>query len=281
LSKAVSDQADGLRRLMARGKAQLVAVVGSGPGTGATSIVLNLAAALAQQGKRVLLLDEQAGPGSASAIWQVAAAGTWADVAAQRLRLEAAVGIAACGVEVLPAPPGAQPAGVDPRALLQERVVLIDAALDSDGALSSLARVADDVVVVLKPEAASITAAYACVKRLHYAHALQRMRILVNCARSESEAQRIHANLKITGSRYLALALEAAGHVTDDARLPHARQLQQDVVEAFPASQAAVDFRRLAMELPQWPLRMQGRRAVAPVAARAGQRESGRLVEFK
>ena len=220
MRKVLNDQADGLRRLMAGSPGRLVAVVGSGPAVGATSVTLNLAAALVQQGKDVLLLDERSGAQSSP----------------------------------------------DQR---EGRLVLIDAVLDQEGALSPLAAQADNVLVVLQPNAASITASYACIKRLHYAHALQRLRVLVNYATDAAEAQRILTNLAHTGSRYLALALEPAGWVRADPRLAQAQRLNLTVVEAFQTSPAAIDFRQIASDLLQWPCCPSGSRtpSLLPIVA--------------
>src|SRR6188472_99790 len=57
MSKLVADQADGLRRLLARTPTRVVALAGVGRG-GASSATMNLAAALVQQGREVLVLDE-------------------------------------------------------------------------------------------------------------------------------------------------------------------------------------------------------------------------------
>ena len=224
MSKLISDQADGLRRMMTRNPARLIAVVGCSADVGGTSVVQNLAAALVQQGKQVLLLDEHTGPRSICALWKIAPAGSWADVAASRLSLDSAAGLAACGVQVLPAMPGAHGGDAEVRALFQGQVAIIDAALDDNGALSPLAAQADDVLVVLRPQPASITAAYACIKRLHYAHALQQSRILVNNAGNAAEAQRVLANLTAATGRFLALGAIPAGCVAADASLPRAQQ---------------------------------------------------------
>ncbi len=230
--KAVSDQADGLRRLMAGSPGRVVAVVGGGPMVGVTSVALNLAAALVQQGKDVLLLDERNG-----------------------------------------IPPS--------QAQREERLVLIDTQLDKDGALSSMAAQADHVLVVLQPNAASITASYACIKRLHYAHALQRMRVLVNCATNTGEARRIVANLAHTGSRYLALALEPAGNVRADPRLAQARRLNLAVVEAFQTSPAAMDFRQIASDLLRWPWRVPVGSLPLRVAAVPARHEGSSALEMQ
>jgi flagellar biosynthesis protein FlhG len=133
--------------------------------------------------------------------------------------------------------------------------VLIDAALDGAGHLSPLARLADDLVVVLQPNPASITAAYSGIKRLHYAHALHQLRLLVNGVADPEAARRLMANLIDTGNRYLAISMHAAGWVRADPHLSDARRLRRTVVEAFPASPAAVDFRVIGADVAQWPWR--------------------------
>lgn len=213
VNKVVTDQADGLRRLMASKAGRRVAVVDSEPGAGVSNVTLNLAAALTQQGQDVFLLDEH---------------GESAPV--QR----------------------------------EGQLVLIDAVLDPDGALSPLAVKADHILVVFGADAAAITRAYLCIKRLHYAHALQRIRVLVNGAADAAEARRILANLANTGSRYLAVALEPAGWVRADPLLAQSQRLNLTVVEAFQASPSARDFRQIAAELLQWPCPPAGARTSSP-----------------
>lgn len=212
-----ADQADGLRQLMASSPGRRLAVVGSAPKVGASSVVQNLAAALQQQGRQVRMHDEHAADASTPE--------------------------------------------TDPGALL-----LIDAVRDPQGALSPLAAQADQILVVLRPDAESIKHAYACVKQLHYAHALQRIRVLISQVTDASQAQRILANLALTGSRYLALMLEPAGCVRADPRLLQARRLNLTVVEAYRTSPAAVDFLQLAADLQNWHWRM-GSTECASVAA--------------
>jgi flagellar biosynthesis protein FlhG len=200
----VTDQADGLRRLMAGNPGRLVVVLGNDPADVA-SVAQNLSAALALHGQDVLLLNERKGRQAAPE---------------QR----------------------------------QGRLVLLHAVLDGEGALSPLAAQADHVVVVLRANASAIKASYVCIKKLHHAHAVQCVRVLVNGVADEVEAQRILANLAQTGSRYLGLALEPAGWVRADPLLAQAQRLDLAVVEAFKSSPAAGDFRQIAADLLRWPL---------------------------
>jgi flagellar biosynthesis protein FlhG len=264
MTKLVADQADGLRRLLAHTPTRIIAVAGIGGGNGATAAAMNLGAALVQQGKDVLILDEhQPTAQSVCAAWAVDPLGRLADVADLRLSAEGAIARAACGVGVLPAPPDDLNVDIDARQLCPGGVILVDARIDPDGRLSALAGLADELLLVLRPNAASITSAYAGIKRLHYAHALKQLRFLVNGVAGAEEAQRITTNLASTGSRYLAVSLQPAGWVRADAHLADARRLNQTVVEAFPASPAAVDFRRIAVDMGHWPWRQAARPASA------------------
>jgi flagellar biosynthesis protein FlhG len=133
-------------------------------------------------------------------------------------------------------------------------IVLIDTQLDRNGALSSLAAQAHDFVVVTRVAAAAITEAYASIKRLHYAHAIPRFRVIVNHVKDPADARIAFDNLALTASRYLAVQLTQAGCVVEDPRVTRAGELSRLVVEAFPATPAARDYRQIAAELLYWPM---------------------------
>ena len=109
---------------------------------------------------------------------------------------------------------------------------------------------------MLQPKPESITSAYAGIKRLHHAHGLKQMRFLVNGVADAGAARQVMNNLAQAASRYLALSLQPAGWVRSDPLMADAWRLKQTIVEAFPASHAAVDFRRVAGEIDHWPWRV-------------------------
>jgi flagellar biosynthesis protein FlhG len=260
LDKLISDQAEGLRRMLARSGSRVIAVTGGSLGAGCTTTVVNLAAALAQQGKDVLVIDECLGEKSVSAmLGGVRGAGNFAAVMRGEMTLDDAAARHALGIAVLAASRlsreghTAAEFGVVLRGSAD--VVLIDAQLDPQGHLSALAQQAHDVMIVTRMAAQAITDAYACMKRLHYGHAIAQFRVLVNYVQSVNDAHIAFANLAGVAGRYLAVALEDAGCIAADARMARALELSRCVVDAFPSTPAARDFRHLAAELQYWPMR--------------------------
>jgi flagellar biosynthesis protein FlhG len=259
LDKFVLDQAEGLRRLLARTGSRVVAVVSGAGGAGRTTVIANLATALAQQGKDVLVIDESTGPATAAKALGVQPRGTLARVLCGDMQLQQAAGRNSDGVSVLPASRSSQSsftaAEIDTVLDAGRDVVLVDAMLDVRGTLSPLAMRAHDVMLVARLDAQSITASYACMKRLHFAHAVHQFRMLMNAVRHAPDAKVAFDNIAQVASRYLGVALTHAGAVSFDARIPRAFELRRSAVDAFPMTQAACDFRQAAADLPYWPIR--------------------------
>ena len=260
MDKLVSDQAEGLRRLLAHSGARVIAVTGGPDGVGCTTVVVNLAAALAQQGKDVLVIDECVGNRSVSAmLGGLRGAGDLSAVVRGEMTLDDAAARHALGFSVL----AASRENCESHTLQQFNallggstdIVLIDAQLDEQGHLSSFARQAHDVMIVTRVSAQAITDAYACMKRLHYAHAIAQFRVLTNHVQSVNDAHKTFANLAGVAGRYLTVALGDAGCVAADARIARAQELSRCVVDAFPSTPAARDLRQLAAELQYWPMR--------------------------
>ncbi|WP_027210689.1 flagellar biosynthesis protein FlhG [Burkholderia sp. WSM2232] len=260
MDKLVSDQAEGLRRLLARSGSRVISVTAGSLGAGCTSTVINLAAALAQQGKDVLVIDECVGGKSVSALaGNLRDAGNFAALMRGEATLDDAASRHPLGFSVLSAArahrEGYSAAQFGVLLHGPADIVLIDAQLDSHGHLSALAMQAHDVMIVTRMAAQAITDAYACMKRLHYAHAIAQFRVLVNHVQSVEDARTAFANLAGVAGRYLAVALEDAGCIAADARMARAEELSRCVVDAFPSTPAARDFRHLAAELQYWPMR--------------------------
>ncbi len=90
----------------ANGTVQVIAVTGGKGGTGKTTVAVNLATALAQAGRRVLLLDGDLALASVDVLLGLTPTHTLEQVLSGEVRLEEIVQRTAEGVSVIPAASG-------------------------------------------------------------------------------------------------------------------------------------------------------------------------------
>lgn len=235
--------------------------------------MVNVAAALAGLGKDVLVIDESLGPNSVSAmVGGVHGAGSLRAFMNGEIGIDELAVRIGLGFSVLAASrencTGYSAAQLGMLLSGPADVVLIDARLDRQGALSPLAAQAHDVMIVTRVAAQAITEAYACMKRLHYEHAIAQFRVLVNHVSSLADAHTAFENLAEVAGRYLTVSIENAGCVAADTLMERSLELGRCVVDAFASAPSARDYRHIAAEMLYWPMRpaMSPRRAaqVAP-----------------
>jgi flagellar biosynthesis protein FlhG len=114
------------------------------------------------------------------------------------------------------------------------------------------ASAADDVLVVVCDEPASITDAYALIKVLSRDHGVRRVRILANMVRSAKQGQVLYRKLARVTDRYLDVVAQYAGYVPHDDLLQRALRSRQPVVTAFPDTRATHAFKKLAESVDTW-----------------------------
>lgn len=258
------DQAAGLRRLFGREQSRIVTFTAGSAGVGKSISVANLAAALARQGKEVLVLDENT-DGNVASLYGAVARHDLHHVINREKYLTDVLLTVAPGVRVLPAARAVKKLGklnaTQQETLLEsiasmERpadVILVDTSLDHPLGFSPLGLAAHDTVVVISATGASITEAYALIKKVSLGYSRKHFRILVNRVKGSDEAEAIHGNIaQVTRSRGLA-HLDYAGYVPLDEHLRQASRLCQPVVGLFPDAPAAKAYRALAMDLLHWP----------------------------
>lgn len=265
------DQATGLRRLLAGGAANSIAVMSGARASGKTSVLVNLAAALARSGQKVLIVDENAN-GIASACG-FAARHDLLHVLRGELALEAVAIQLFAGVSLLPA---ARLARELPRIGVADRdrsgrcietlarhhdVVLIDGA-DTP---HSLTRSAHAMLVVHSSCAPTVTDTYALIKRLNLDHGRRDFCVLVNQAGSGAEAHAEFDTMARVAGRFLAIPLRFGGWIPRDRRLA-AGNGTLPLIDAHSAAPAANAFRRVAAQIADWlGSAGEARRSGAPV----------------
>jgi flagellar biosynthesis protein FlhG len=261
----MTDQAEGLRRLLVRAAARVVTVAGARRGLGATSVVVNLAAALARAGKDVLVLDEHLSFDNVANMLLLKPRYDLLNAMRGDKTLAEVMLRSAEGVRVLPL---ARAIAALPQLSLLERerlleclgeasrgmdMVLVDAAANDARYISSCLAPDQPLVVVMNATAAAITESYALIKRMAMQDGRHSFEIAVNKARDEEEARAVFGNVAEVAHRHLRVRVQYLGHIPADAALKRATQLGRPVVEAYPAGPAARAFDELGRSLMLLP----------------------------
>ena len=265
LSERTTDQAEGLRRLLARSSTRVVTVAGARYGLGATSLVVNLATALAQAGKDVLILDENLSYDNVGNTLALKPRYDLLNAVRQDKWIRETLLHTQQGVRVLPVARAIQ-ALPQLSAPEQERlleclaeasrgidVVLVDGAAGGERYISSSLAPEQPLLVVLNTTASAITEGYALIKRMALKDGRQRFEVVVNKALDEQEARVIFGNIAQVAQRHLRVRVEYLGYIPADEKLKRATQLCRPVVEAFPDAESARAFGELGRSLMLLP----------------------------
>jgi flagellar biosynthesis protein FlhG len=133
-------------------------------------------------------------------------------------------------------------------------VLLIDTAAGISDSVISFSRAAQEVLVVVCDEPASITDAYALIKLLNKEQGIFRFHILANMVSGAQQGREVYDKLSKVAERFLDVALDYVGHVPYDEHMQKAIKRQKAVVEVFPRSRAAQAFQTLSKKVNNWPL---------------------------
>jgi flagellar biosynthesis protein FlhG len=255
------DQAEGLRRMLAGPKPRIVTFLSATPQDDKGAMLVNLGASLAQSGNDVMIVDACTRDYGVAQRLGVDRGAGLLQVARQECALNQVIHGVPQGFSVVrmgnPAvvPAYAGSAGDDARRLAKTfdvlvkqaagSIVMVDGEFSEEGAFPVPILASSEIVVQVSTSAASITNAYALIKRLSQHLGRRPFGILVTGA-TEAEAKVVYDNMSSAATRYLAVTLSSMGSVPADEYLHRAARLGRAVVDAFPLAGASVAFRRLA-----------------------------------
>ena len=249
------DQAEGLRRMLAGAKPRIVTFLCATAQDDKGAMLVNLGASLARAGTDVVIVDACSEEYGVAKRLGVGHGASLLGVARQECALNDVVtqvpqgfGVAsmARGRAARRAPDEARRLASAFEVLVkQSGLVIVDGEFGANDTFPVPIMGNSEIVVQVTTSAASITAAYALIKRLSQQLGRRPFGILVTNA-SEAEAKVVYDNMSSAASRYLAVQLTSMGSVPADEYLHRAARLGRAVVDAFPLAGASVAFRRLA-----------------------------------
>lgn len=270
LHKFDAAQTAGLRSAVRPDPVQVIAVTGGKGGVGKTSVAVNLAAAQAARGKRVLLLDGDLGLANVDVLLGLTPRFTLEHVLDGRCTLEEAIVTAPQGFRVVPAASGisrlAELSTAEHLGLIQAfshltsglDVLIVDTAAGISDSVRQFCQASQHVLVVVRDEPASLTDAYALVKVLSREHRMMRFHVLANMVQRPGDGEALFRKLDRVTSRFLDVVLHYAGEIPEDTYVRNAIREQRTLMDAYPSSPAGRAFKKLAVAADKWP------RAAAP-----------------
>ncbi len=266
MSEMQVDQAAGLRRMAQPNPVRVIAVTSGKGGVGKTNVSVNLAVSLADAGKQVMLLDADLSLANIDVLLGLHPEKNLSHVIDGERTLEEVIVTGPSGIMVVPASSGvkrlAELSTIENAGLIRAfselthdvDTLIIDTAAGINESVTSFSRAAQEVVVVVCDEPASITDAYALIKVLNVEYGIQRFRVLANQAHSAQEGRELFNKISRVTERYLDVTLEFMGAIPYDDYLRKAVRKQRAVVQAYPRSRSSMAFKNLAQKTDKWPV---------------------------
>ncbi len=242
---------------------RVVAITSGKGGVGKTNIAANLSYLLAAEGKRILLLDADAGLANVDVILGITPQYNLCHVLRGEKSIEETIVSGPGGMMILPAASGIQEMAdlsrgqkltlLDTLDCFEEPLdfMVIDTGAGIAGNVIYFNKCADEIIVVVSPEPTSLTDAYALIKVLYQSKAARRFMILVNMVRDREEAKAVHRRLSNAIDHFLNLTVEYLGYIPFDENVRRSIKEQRLIVELFPTSAASRHIVSIARKLLQ------------------------------
>ncbi len=263
------DQAERLRRLAAQTssfqpkKARVVAVTSGKGGVGKTNFAVNVGIGLSRLGLRVGVLDGDLGLANIDIVLGIMPQFNLGDVLYGKKRLKEIVVPGPEGLLVLAGGSGVYELANLSQWMLQRFITEIralDAHLDmliiDTGAgisrnVMGFVLASDEVIVVTTPEVTAITDAYGVIKLIAGQSPATRIRVVVNMARSDKEAENVVRSLRAVVGQFIRtdLKLDLLGRLPWDPAVTKAVQEQSPFYISYPGSKASHSVARIAAKL--------------------------------
>ncbi|HOQ06597.1 MAG TPA: MinD/ParA family protein [Clostridiales bacterium] len=250
-----------LPAIPAKRTARVIAVTSGKGGVGKTNISVNLAIALSEQGRRVVILDADFGLANIDVLLGIVPRHTLLDVIKGRKNITEILTVGPQNVRFISGGSGVEELlRLDSKQIVRfiENISMLDRLADiiiidtgagiSDSVMSCI-MAADEILLVTTPEPTSITDAYALIKMVSGRDRSKKINLVVNRADSSSEAIDVQNKLVLVADRFLGLRLDPTGYIMNDDAVQKAVRQQQPFVLAYPRSPAARNIREISTKL--------------------------------
>jgi len=259
------DQASSLRNMNAIDGINVLAVTGGKGGVGKTNIAINLAIALADLRRKVMILDADFGLSNVDVMLGLRARKNLHHVLRNECQIEDIVISGPHGIQIIPSASGVREMAnlsahenmgiIDSISQFNPSLdyFIIDTAPGISDSVSLFTHLANNILIVVCDEPASLADAYALIKVLSKKGAKKKFQIVANMVESSAHGESLFHQLEKVSNHFLEASLEYCGYIPDDEYLKKAIKKQKSVIDAYPTSRSSLAFARLAREINSRP----------------------------
>ncbi len=249
------------RRPVLKGPSKTIAVTSGKGGVGKTLTTVHLAMAARRMGYDVMILDGDLGLANVDVVLGLHARYTLQDVLDGQVDINEIVLSGPMGMGILPSGSGianmANLSLVQRIALLDHfarlnrspDVLLIDTGAGISDNVMHFNSSADEVIIIATPEPHAMTDAYATIKVLCENHGVNRVHLLVNMVRHESEGAKVYERISDVARRFLNCKVEYIGSVPHDPQQQRSVAARRAVSESSISTTAGQAWNQIARKL--------------------------------
>lgn len=243
---------------------QVIAVTSGKGGAGKTTTSLNLGVALRKLGQKVMIMDADLGLANIDVMLGIRPRYNLSHVLSGEKSLEEVIIKGPEGLLIVPAASGLQTMSelshtehqgiIHAFSAIEDDIdtLIIDTAAGISDSVTSFCKAANEVVVVVCDEPASLADSYAMIKVLNMDHGVDRFHILSNMVESEETGLSIYMRLLQVTERFLDVNLDYLGAVPRDAFQQKANRNQSLIAKAYPRSKATRAWSSVAGMISHW-----------------------------
>lgn len=241
--------------------ARVITVTSGKGGVGKTNITINLAIALSEQGLRVIIMDADFGLANIDVLFGIIPQYSLVDVIKNKKSILEILSDGPRNIKFISGGSGVEDLVkldrlqilkfVENMSLLDKMadIIIVDTGAGLSENVMSFVMAADEILLVTTPEPTSITDAYALIKMVSNRDKTKKIRIIVNRAENNNEANDVLNKLTLVSDKFLGIVLEPAGYILNDENVVKAVKQQQPFLISFPKSQAARNIIEISAKL--------------------------------
>lgn len=244
----------------ARG-ARIITITSGKGGVGKTNITVNLAIALAQAGRRVIIFDADLGLANVDVLLGVTPRRTLYDHLYRDVSIENILFPGPGGISIISGGSGflelanltaKQRSNLVKNLEKLDRmadIVLIDTGAGISKDVLAFCAAADEVILVITPEPTSLADAYGLIKVLDRFNLHREVHFIVNQVRSCGESNETVYRMNHLVDKYLTIRLNYLGDICYDQTIVSSVKQQSPFILASPTSRAALAVKKIAFSL--------------------------------